>query len=75
MAQEILWKNFLNFLSCVQNLVWVAKGYNAGVRMAKGEYVAIFHDDCQINDPNWIEKCISMLNQEVWAVTPEIRPS
>ncbi len=54
---------------------WVAKGYNAGARMAKGDYIAIFHDDCLINDPNWIQKCIDALDHETWAVSPEIRHS
>jgi Glycosyl transferase family 2 len=52
---------------------WVARGYNAGVQQARGEYVALFHDDCVITDPHWIEKCLAGLGGEVMAVTPELR--
>lgn len=52
---------------------WVARGYNAGVQQARGEYVALFHDDCVITDPHWIETCLGRLGGEVMAVTPELR--
>jgi hypothetical protein len=51
----------------------ISKGYNLGVRMARGEYVALFHDDCYIADPSWIDRGLAMLaDPEVGAVTPEL---
>lgn len=52
-------------------LLWVSKGYNIGVERAKGEYVAIFHDDCVLDDSRWIEKATTTLNEETIAVSPE----
>jgi len=34
----------------------VSKAYNAGAETANGEYLAIFHDDCIVADPHWIDK-------------------
>lgn len=50
----------------------VSKGYNAGARRARGEYLAIFHDDCLVVDPDWIEKCLQQLDQGYLAVTPQV---
>jgi len=52
---------------------WVSKGYNIGAKYAKGKYLAIFHDDCIINDKNWIKKAISILDKKVYAVSPEFK--
>lgn len=52
--------------------LWVAKGYNTGVLNAKGDYIALFHDDCFIRDKNWIEKAITKLDEKVIAVSPEM---
>jgi glycosyltransferase involved in cell wall biosynthesis len=52
-------------------LTCISKGYNAGVRHARGEYVALFHDDCYVDDPEWISKAIAALRDDVIAVTPE----
>lgn len=49
----------------------IAKGYNAGVRAAKGKYVALFHDDCLLDDPDWISTCIGALTDSVKAVAAE----
>lgn len=49
----------------------IAKGYNKGVREAKGEYVALFHDDCLIYDEEWIAKCQAGLQGKVRAVAAE----
>lgn len=52
-------------------LTSIARGYNAGVRAARGEYIALFHDDCYIDDPVWIEKCVDALRDDVICVTAE----
>jgi glycosyltransferase involved in cell wall biosynthesis len=51
----------------------IPKGYNAAVAEAKGDYIALFHDDCLMNDPLWIEKSKAALNQDVIAVGPDLR--
>lgn len=66
-------EEFAGFEVVHSDFGWVAKGYNAGVKKANGEYIAIFHDDCLIQASNWIERCIEKLNEEVWAVTTEYR--
>jgi glycosyltransferase involved in cell wall biosynthesis len=53
-------------------LTSIAKGYNLGARHARGEYLALFHDDCFLDDPLWIEKAISALDNGAAAITPEI---
>ncbi|HEX2207395.1 MAG TPA: glycosyltransferase [Longimicrobium sp.] len=51
----------------------ISKGYNLGVRMARGEYVAIFHDDCYVADDTWIERSLDALSDPaVGAATPEL---
>jgi glycosyl transferase family 2 len=52
---------------------WVSRGYNKGVSKARGELVAIFHDDCIMQDPAWIEKSLRLLDSGAEAVSPEIR--
>ena len=52
-------------------LTSIAKGYNLGVRHARGEYVALFHDDCFVDDPHWIPKALAPLDDGAAAVTPE----
>jgi hypothetical protein len=52
-------------------LTCISKGYNAGVRAARGEYVALFHDDCFLDDPEWIPKALGTLRGDVVCVTPE----
>lgn len=52
-------------------LTCISKGYNAGVRQARGEFVALFHDDCYVDDPAWIDKALAALRDDVVAVTPE----
>ncbi|MFT3776426.1 MAG: hypothetical protein QM820_64620 [Minicystis sp.] len=53
-------------------LTCISKGYNLGVREARGEYVALFHDDCFVDDPAWISKALCALRDDVVAVTPEL---
>ncbi|MBB4639442.1 glycosyltransferase [Longimicrobium terrae] len=51
----------------------ISKGYNLGVEMARGEYVALFHDDCYVADPEWIGRALAALaDPGVGAVTPEL---
>ncbi len=49
----------------------VSKGYNRGAKAARGDYIGLFHDDCLLHDPGWIEKALERLNAETPAVTPE----
>lgn len=51
----------------------IPKGYNAGVAEARGDYIALLHDDCLMNDPLWIEKSLGALNKDVIAVGPDLR--
>ncbi|MDH5344027.1 MAG: glycosyltransferase [Betaproteobacteria bacterium] len=55
--------------------VWgaVSAAYNAGARTARGQYLALFHDDCIVDDPQWIEKCIAALSGGLDAVAGEYR--
>jgi glycosyltransferase involved in cell wall biosynthesis len=53
-------------------LVSIAQGYNLGVQKARGEYVALFHDDCFLDDPLWIDKALTALADGAAAVTPEL---
>lgn len=50
----------------------VSKGYNLGIQQAQGAYLAIFHDDCAIHDPDWIDKCFQRLEEGFVAVSPQI---
>lgn len=51
----------------------VAAAYNAGVRAARGRHVALFHDDCVLDDPDWIAKCLAPLEGGASAVAGEFR--
>jgi hypothetical protein len=59
----------LNLLD--SELTSIAKGYNLGVRHARGEYIALFHDDCFIEDAQWIDQALQGLADGATAVTPE----
>ena len=41
------------------------KAYNRGVKEASGKYVALFHDDCELLDSEWIDKLTSELNNDI----------
>ena len=51
----------------------IPRAYNAGVAAARGRYVALFHDDCLVNDARWIEKAVSALDDQTHAVGPDLR--
>jgi hypothetical protein len=51
----------------------VAAGYNAGARVARGRYLALFHDDVVIDDPRWIELCVGALEEGAGAAAAETR--
>ncbi len=53
------------------DLYHIPKAYNKAASIAKGNYVAFFHDDCFLSDEHWIDKCIYNLTDEVIAVGPE----
>jgi len=63
---------FRNFTIVPSEFGCVSKAYNNGARKARGEYIAIFHDDCIVLDQRWISKCTALLNEGYTAVTPEI---
>jgi hypothetical protein len=64
-------KPFQHLHQLDSELTSIAKGYNLGVHHARGEYVALFHDDCFLDDPFWIPKALDTLTDGVAAVTPE----
>ena len=66
-------KSIYNFPVFSSPYSWISKAYNKGIKESHGKYIAFFHDDCIINDRHWIDKCISELNKNVSAVTPEIQ--
>jgi glycosyltransferase involved in cell wall biosynthesis len=51
----------------------VAAAYNRGAAAAEGEYLAFFHDDCIIDDGQWIDKCLDGLREGATAVAAEYR--
>jgi glycosyltransferase involved in cell wall biosynthesis len=51
----------------------VSVAYNAGAALARGRYLAFFHDDCMIDDERWVEKCTAALEQGAAAVAAEFR--
>ena len=51
----------------------VAAGYNAGARLARGRYLALFHDDVVIDDPRWIDACVAALEEGAGAAAAEYR--
>jgi glycosyltransferase involved in cell wall biosynthesis len=51
----------------------IPRGYNAGVAAARGRLVALFHDDCLLHDTRWVEKAEAALDEETWAVGPDLR--
>ena len=65
---------FKNLFVLESDFLWVSRGYNNGVRNSKGKYIAIFHDDCIVNDSLWLDKCIKSLDEGFFAATPEFRP-
>lgn len=65
-------RRFQNFDVAYSEFACVAKGYNLGARRSRGKYLAIFHDDCIVADPNWIPKCLTLLENQYVAVTSEL---
>jgi hypothetical protein len=51
----------------------VSAAYNAGAAASRGAYLAFFHDDCAMQDPLWIEKCVQRLERGAQAVAGEYR--
>jgi hypothetical protein len=51
----------------------VSAGYNTGARAARGDYLAILHDDCIVDDPQWLPRALEALTGGVDAVAAEYR--
>ncbi|MEX0957989.1 MAG: glycosyltransferase [Burkholderiales bacterium] len=51
----------------------VSVAYNHGAAIARGRFLAFFHDDCVIDDPLWIEKCTQRLQRGGDVVAGEYR--
>ena len=51
----------------------VSAAYNTGAAAARGPHLAFFHDDCVMQDPLWIEKCLQRLERGARAVAGEYR--
>jgi hypothetical protein len=51
----------------------VASAYNAGVAVSRAPLLAIFHDDCVVDDEAWIPRALRYLEGEASAVSPELR--
>lgn len=48
------------------------KAFNLGVKIATKNYIALFHDDCEILENMWVEKLTNELNDLVYMVGPEL---
>ncbi len=63
---------FENYNLLTSEFGCVAKAYNLGASTAKGELLALFHDDCILGDPCWVKKSVSLLAKDsIIAVTPQ----
>ena len=65
-----------NIINCVSKIVGsesnhLPKAFNKGVKSSKNDYIAIFHDDCTINDNLWVEKMVNELSESVYIVGVE----
>jgi len=65
-----------NIINCVSKIVdsepnHLPKAFNKGVKSSKNDYIAIFHDDCTINDDLWVEKMVNKLSESVYIVGVE----
>ena len=48
------------------------KAFNTGVKESQNHYIAIFHDDCEIIENNWVEMMTKPLNNDVYATGSEM---
>ena len=48
------------------------KAFNTGVRESKSKYIAIFHDDCEILEKDWVLMMTEPLNDDVYATGAEL---
>ncbi|KAA3619177.1 MAG: hypothetical protein DWQ08_15685 [Proteobacteria bacterium] len=51
----------------------VARAYNLGIARSRAPLVALFHDDCLLDDPAWLDKVSAAQRAGADAVSPEIR--
>ena len=50
----------------------IPKAYNLAVKKSNNHYIALFHDDVDILDYNWVLKTTSNLSEEIYAVGPDL---
>jgi|TARA_R110000744_G_scaffold11874_16_gene35905 hypothetical protein len=50
----------------------VPKAYNLAIKNTNKHYIALFHDDVDILDYNWVLKTTSNLSEEIYAVGPDL---
>ncbi|CAN5115435.1 hypothetical protein BH09BAC6_BH09BAC6_07630 [soil metagenome] len=62
---------FKNFRLIASETGCVSKGYNKGVAAAKGEFIAIFHDDCMVTAANWHQPMIEAIAAGAFATSTE----
>ncbi len=62
---------FREFNLLESDFLSVPKAYNKGISHARGRYIAVFHDDCMLDDNRWIEKATEALERGAAAVTGE----
>lgn len=51
----------------------VARAYNRGAAHARAPLLALFHDDCLVDDPAWVDKVRAGVDAGAHALSPEIR--
>ena len=61
-----------NFEVIESEFCCLSKDYNKGVKKATGKYIALFHDDCLLYDPRWIQKSVEAFKENVKVVASEM---
>lgn len=67
----IAWRDDVRLIRVASSSV--ARAYNAGAAAARAPILAFFHDDCLLDQPDWIERVGQAFARGADAVSPEIR--